>query len=99
MIIYRQHCGTLSEAMKTVVEFNDIDEMKQYIVNQWTESFFGRAPFSVEDIVITDEVLDDHRIGWHDTRHVCVRRFGNQDFIKMYTAPQCIGWCASEYEK
>lgn len=99
MIIYRQHCGTLDDAMKTIVEFNDINEMKLYIVNQWTESCFGRSPFSVEDVVIKDEPFNDPRTGWHDTRHVCINRFGNQDYIKMYTAPQCIGWCATDYDK
>lgn len=99
MVIYRSHAGTLEQAMKSKVEFSDFDEMKSYIVHQWTESCFGRAPFCADDIVIDDEPFCDSRIGWQDARHVCITRFGNQDYLAMYGSPQCIGWCATIYEK
>lgn len=99
MVIYRPHAGTLEQAMKGKAEFSDFDEMKNYIVSQWTESCFGKAPFSVDDIVIEEDSFSDPRIGWHDVRHICISRFGNQDYIAMYGAPQCIGWCATNYDK
>lgn len=95
MVIYRSHAGTLEEAMKTKVEFSDFEEMKSYIVNYWRDSCFGKPPFEIKDIVIKDEPFHDPRIGWRDTRHVCIKRFGNQEYI----FPQCIGWCATDYDK
>ena len=99
MIIYRPHAGTLEDAMRQKMEFHDFDEMKSYIVDQWTHSCFGRSPFDVDDIIIENESVDDHRNGWHDTRHVCVSRFGDCNYLALFGAPQCIGWCATDYEK
>lgn len=55
--------------------------------------------FSLLDIVIDGEAFDDDRCGWHDTRYVCVKRMGNKDYIKEYGLPQCIGMCATDYER
>ena len=30
------------------------------------------------------------RIGWKNVRHVCVKRFGDEDFMKEYGCPQCL---------
>lgn len=98
MIIYRPHRGGLAEAMSEAKEFDNVDSMKQYIVEQWTESLGGRKPFDVDDIVLDDETIDDDRIGWHDTRYVCIKRFGNEDYMEKYGSPQCIGFCATDYE-
>ena len=35
MIIYRSHRGSLADAMAEVKEFNNEQEMKEYIVKQW----------------------------------------------------------------
>jgi hypothetical protein len=93
MIIYRPHRGRLDEAMKEAVEFNNIQEMKEYIVEEWD------GYFSVDDIVIGDDIMNDERNGWKDTRHVCTKWFGEDDNIKLYGCPQCIGWCATDYKK
>lgn len=93
MIIYRPQRGRLVEAMKEAVEFGSELEMKEYIVRQWDNYF------SVDDIVIDDEVANDVRIGWEDTRYVCTKRLGNQDYVAMYGRPQCIGMCATVYSK
>ena len=93
MIIYRPHRGSLAEAMEEAKEFNNEQEMKEHIANQWD------GYISVDDIVITDNPHNDDRIGWKDTRYVCTKRFGEQDNIAVYGVPQCIGMCATEYKK
>ena len=93
MIIYRPQRGLLAEAMAEAKEFNNENEMKEYIVKEWD------GYFSIEDIVIADEEYNDTRIGWQDTKYVCTKRFGNQDNIILYDCPQCIGMCATKYVK
>ena len=90
MIVYRPVRGSLKESMKEVKEFNNEEEMKKYIVKQWDNSF------SVEDMVITDTQIDDDRIGWGKVKHVCTKRFGNQDNIALYGTVQCIGMCTEK---
>ena len=100
MVIFRKHKGELLESMETAKEFNDFDEMKEYIVKEH-ETFYKslgkkNAPFNVSDVVIdVNDKTDDERIGWHDTMYVCVKRYGDDD----YETPQCIGMCATNYDK
>ena len=68
MIIFRPHRAMLSDAMSEAKEFDNEDEMKKHIVDQWG------GYISVEDIVILDNPHNDERIGWKDTRLVCSRR-------------------------
>lgn len=91
MIIYRPHRGSLVEAMAEAKEFNSELEMKEYIVEEWNHYF------NILDIVISDDIIEDNRNGWKDTRYVCTKRFGQQDNIAKYGVPQCIGMCATVY--
>ena len=60
---------------------------------------FNSAPFDINDIIINeDQKMDDPRCHWHDTLYVCVKRYGNEDYMKEYGTPQCIGMCATDYE-
>jgi hypothetical protein len=95
MIIYRPHCGgTIANSIKQAVEFNNEQEMKEYIEEQWN------GYISAEDVVIDNSKAEnDDRIGWKDTRYVCTKRFGKDDCIKKYKCPQCIGYCATDYIK
>jgi hypothetical protein len=94
MIIYRPHRGSLDEAMSEAKAFSNEQEMKEYIVKQWDNYF------SVDDIVIVDnDIGDDDRINWKNVKHICTKRFGEQDNIKLYGCPQCIGWCSTEFMK
>lgn len=94
MIIYRPHRGGLAEAMEEAKEFETETEMKEYIV----ERFLGFV--SPEDIVIEDEsVTDDERCGWHDTKYVCIKRNGEENYIEKYGCAQCIGFYATNYER
>lgn len=103
MIIYRPHRGGLKESLAEAKEFETIDEMKSYIYNDWKEFHkkigHKSAPFEIDDIVIEDETFNDNRCGWHDTRHVCTKRMGKENYIELYGCPQCLGMCATDYER
>lgn len=104
MIIYRPHRGGLAETMEEAKEFETEEEMKKYIYEYHKAYFFdlgyNNAPFEIEDIVIDNEnPHEDNRIGWHNAMHVCVKRYGNEDYMKKYGCPQCIGMCATDYER
>lgn len=75
------------------MEYNYIDvntrDIPKYIFNPL---------FDFEDIVIGSETIDDQRCGWHDTRNVCIKRFGTENFMEKYGYPQCIGMCATDYD-
>lgn len=91
MIIARLHRGGLAEAMETATTFNSIDEMKQWFVDAHENAF------SVDDVVVEDDVMYDERIGWN-TRYVCTKRYGRDDYIKICGCPQCIGMCDLDYK-
>lgn len=91
-IIYRPHKGSFKDAMAEARIFRDEDEMKRWIVSNSAQAF-GVSKFDVSDIVIQDESIDDSRNGWHDTKHVCVCRYGSE----VYSIPQCIGMCATDF--
>ena len=102
MVIFRHHKGSLAESMATAVEFNNYDELKAYIVEYYKKFYkelgYETEPISLEDVVIEeDEKHDDKRIGWHNTMYVCIKRLGNEDYMKEYSSPQCIGMCATDY--
>lgn len=90
--IMRQYKGYANDLRK--MEYNYIDvsprEISRYIDNPL---------FELEDIVIGDKISDDTRCGWHDTRDVCIKRFGDENYMELYGCSQCIGFCATNYEK
>lgn len=91
MIIARLHQGSLADAMETAKTFDSIEEMKQWFVDACENAF------SVDDVVIGDEEMFDFRINWN-TRYVCTKRYRNEDFVKEYGTPQCIGMCDLDYK-
>ncbi|WP_297419735.1 hypothetical protein [Clostridium sp.] len=93
MIIYRPHRRDLADAMAEAKEFDTVEEMKEYIVKQW------RNQFDISDVVLGNETIDDDRIGWKDTKYVCIKRLGKEDYMKKYKSPQCVGMCATNYQK
>ena len=97
MIIFTPHRGSLGDAMEEAQEFNSEQEMKEHIVADWSKHWEGPL-FTVDDVVIRGEPICDERIGWQDTRMVCVKRIGDEDFLKEYGCPQCIGYCATIYD-
>ena len=100
MIIFRPHRRLLAEAMAEAQEFNNEQEMKKHIVKLWHEGLEGLQLFTTDDIVIDENSeVNDERIGWEDTKYVCVKRMGNEDYMQKYGTPQCIGMCATRYKK
>ena len=92
MIKYRPQRGSLSSALKDEQIFNTMDDMKQYVYEEWRRAcdfLGGKPPFKPEDIVIGEILGDDNRIGWKNVRHVCIKRLLGD----VYKTPQCIGWC------
>ena len=103
MIIFRPHrMGIdIGEAMAEAKEFNTVEEMKEHIVKRWHEGWGGPEElFTADDIVINEEsAVNDDRIGWEDSMYVCVKRMGDEDYMKKHGIPQCIGMCATKYKK
>ncbi len=100
MVIYRPHRGSLSDSLKEAKEFESFDELKKYLLEYYKGLVPGLVPFQLDDIVIDDEdMCDDERCGWHDARYVCVKRLFEDDYMQMYGTPQCIGMCATDYER
>lgn len=88
MIIFRPHRGSLDDAMKEVKIFADYDNLKQYVVKDWNNLF------TLKDVIIGSPEGDDDRIGWKDVRMVCITKLGEEDYMKKYGVPQCIGHCS-----
>lgn len=92
-ILYRDHRGSIAEAMETIREYRAVDEMKAEISSDYNkihrEVGFSGDAFSVEDISIGDNIGADDRIGWTNTHYVCIRRLGD----KVFEIPQVIGFC------
>ena len=86
MIKFRPHRGGLSESLAETKEFEGIDSMFSFIIEQ------HHGAFDKSDIVIDEDIRFDNRCGWN-TQHVCVRRYFDKDYIKLYNCPQCIGMC------
>lgn len=88
MIKYRPHRGSLADAMKEAREFETLDEMYEYIVNNRHELL----RYTKEDLSISENLGKDDRIDWKETRYVCTKRIGRD----VYRVPQCIGMCSIE---
>ena len=86
MIKYRPHRGLLADAMAEMKTFNTIDEMFTYVAKELSEYLCK------EDLSISENLGKDFRTDWKETRHICTRRFGSEE----YETPQCIGMCSIE---
>lgn len=93
MYIYRPHRGALDNSMMFVKEFDTLEELLDHIVSDCSFLREDMQAFSKEDIVFSEDLGPDTRIGWGDTRYVCVKRFYNE----VYDHPQCIGYVATSY--
>ena len=94
-IKYRPHRGLLAESMELACEFNNYDELKQHVYDEWSylKEIMNVEPFLLDDIVIGEPHGDDNRIGWKNVRYVCIKRLYNEDYMKLYGSPQCVGMC------
>ncbi len=90
MIKYRPQRGLLSDAMKEAKEFDTVEEMYKYIVEEHAKPF-GKRPFEVDDLELHELNCDDERIGWKNIGYVCSKRFFEEDNIKKYGTSQAVG--------
>lgn len=91
-IKYRPHRGSLKESMSLEKEFNSIEEMFEFIVN---DTFKNAKLYEVSDLSIGENLGKDDRINWRETRYVLTKRCG----MLTYSTPQCIGMCSFETEE
>ena len=89
MIKYRPHRGMLSESMKDEMEFDNIDQLYDYLLEYWN---YLDKNFEREDLSITKDFGRDDRINWKELRYVCTKRYGGN----IYDIPKCIGCCSIE---
>lgn len=94
MVKFRPHKGSLSEAMGKEIEFESIEEMLAYIVDDW-RNWNGKDVFEIGDLSLSEDKGKDTRIYWKETRYICTKRMGEE----MYDIPQCIGMCSIEEDK
>ena len=87
MVKYRPHKGSLKEVMNFYIEFDSKETMIDFICKDYDYMF------NPSDVVISDSQGEDERIGWKSWRYVCIKRYGDDDFIAKYGVPQCIGMC------
>lgn len=105
MIWYRPQKGSLKDAMKEAKSYHNEDEMKKAVAEYWNLNIGTRKRvLEPEDVVIGKESTNDNRVGWKDVHTVCITRLREEDFIKEYGRPQCVGFCAygidaEKYEK
>lgn len=90
MIKYRPHKGHLDESMELAKTFDTLDQMYDYIVQDWNA--IENNLFDKSDLSVSNESYKDDRIDWKETRYVCTRRIGDE----IYDTPQCIGMCSIE---
>ena len=88
--------------METAHEFPTMGTMVQYVCGYWNGVYKGNGnpglfvPLEPTDIVL-QYMYSDKRIGWHDSMHVCLCR--NPYMQECYRYPQCVGTCATDYDK
>ena len=81
---YRPHRGSLSASMKEETVYNNIEEMKEAIACEY---------YDKEDIVLKAiRRPSDDPTQPPSLTMVGVKRFGDEDYIKLYGCPQCIGY-------
>lgn len=86
-LAFRPVRDPFEESMENVKRFQNVAEMKQYIIDDSERAL--KVRYRPEDIVIKKEGIDDIRNGWRSTHYVCVTHMGKEHF----DVPQCIGWC------
>ncbi|GLB26533.1 hypothetical protein LXJ15735_27740 [Lacrimispora xylanolytica] len=101
-VIYRPHRGSLSEAMKDVIEFDTFQDLQKYIIKEMESSIKLREC----DIVPGGRPVNDDRIGWKDSDYLCIDGYDkvrDKEGYKLcfgdsYEYPQCIGMFATDYK-
>lgn len=113
-VIYRPHMFLLSEAMEEKKEFNSIQEMKEYLVNEHNNNIVNlKFKITTDDIWLSD-YGDDERIGWRDTKIITYAPYNKisnkegylwwfgkkeEDIKDKDLSIGVIGFCSCDYNK
>lgn len=73
MVIFRHHCGSLNESMKTVQEFKSFEELQSYVV-EYMKPYMKLLP---SDVVAEERSNKDDRIGWKDSTYLCISGYND----------------------
>lgn len=103
MLIFRHHKGSLSDSMKTCKEFNNFQELQEYIV-KYMQPYMDLV---LSDVVASNEKTNDLRIGWEDSDYICIAGYNKVSdkegferyFGGKYESDCCIGMFATKYPK
>ena len=77
---------SIDDALDQIKEFETVEEMKKYLCNLPNRLI----KINANEIVIDDRFsYEDKRLGWQDTRYVC---------LKQDDEERVIGYCATKYK-
>ena len=77
---------SIDDALDQIKEFETVEEMKEYLCNLPNRLI----KINANEIVIDDRFsYEDKRLGWQDTRYVC---------LKQDDEERVIGYCATKYK-
>lgn len=88
MIVFMPHVfgESIDDDLDEIKEFETVEEMKEYLCNLPNRLI----KINANEIVIDDRFsYEDKRLGWQDTRHVCLKKDGET---------RVIGYCATKYK-
>ena len=90
MIVYIPYYSkesSIYDIFDEIKEFESVDKMKEYLCNLPNRLI----KINANEIVIDDRFsYEDKRLGWQDTRYVCLKEAGEE---------RVIGYCATKYKK
>lgn len=77
---------SIDDDLDEIKEFETVEEMKEYLCNLPNRLI----KINANEIVIDDRFsYEDKRLGWQDTRYVCLKKDGET---------RVIGYCATKYK-
>lgn len=91
IIKFRFHRGGLKESLATMRTFTSWEQLYAFVESE--SCAFGDVMVRASEVFVNNDVRHDRRIGWKDSRSVCVRRFAGVDLDQ----PACIGFAATEF--
>ncbi len=78
---------TIYDCMAASEEFETWEDLKEWLY-QTNKKFISK-----DDIILSDEVFDDERVGIEDARMILFKKFWDT----VFEHPYCWGYCALKY--
>jgi len=98
MVVFRNHLpGYYVGFTADVKEFPDESAMKQHVYGVCHADHQGEELFCLDDIIVEGEPMQYEKLGWDDCRNVCLKRYGDENYIEKLGTAQVIGFCATSY--